>query len=263
MRLSIELLGSTQVTVGGHARRLGANRVRTLLAVLAFAPGEVVSVDLLMEELSTDQDSKNPKNALQANMRRLRTSLEEVTGVPGNLLVRTSANGYLLDLAPDAVDALRFDDLAARGSALLHDAPHEAALLLDEALRLWRGQALADVAGGLRCIAYANGLAGRRLGALEDLYEARLSIGREAAAVVSALEQLAAEHPERERMSELLMLALYRVGRQGDALAVFQRVRAWLNTELGLEPRKKMRRIQEAILLQDPAIDAGMAFADR
>ncbi|MFD5409710.1 AfsR/SARP family transcriptional regulator [Streptomyces nojiriensis] len=248
--------------MGNHTRSLGANRVRTLLAVLAFTPGEVVSVDLLMEELATDQDSKNPKNALQANMRRLRTSLEDMTGVPGNLLVRTSANSYLLDLPRDAVDAHRFDDLATRGSALLHDSPHEAAQLLDEALRLWRGQALADVAGGLTCIAHANRLAGRRLGALEDLYEARLRIGREAA-VVSALEQLACEHPERERMSELLMLALYRVGRQGDALAVFQRVRAWLNTELGLEPRKRMRRIQEAILMQDPAIDAGMVFADR
>ncbi len=250
------------MTVGSHARNLGANRVRTLLAVLAFTPGEVVSVDLLMEELSTDQDSKNPKNALQANMRRLRISLESMTGVPGNLLVRTSANGYLLDLPPDAVDAHRFDGLATRGSALFHVSPHEAARILDEALRLWRGQALADVAGGLRCTAYANRLAGRRLGALEDLYEARLSIGREAA-VVSALEQLACEHPERERMAELLMLALYRMGRQGDALAVFQRVRAWLNTELGLEPRKKMRRIQEAILMQDPAIDAGLAFGGR
>ncbi|MGW4808130.1 AfsR/SARP family transcriptional regulator [Kitasatospora sp. NPDC004272] len=260
-RVSVEILGSLRVSVDDRYDGIGANRVRTLLAVLSFSVGEVVSMDVLIEELFSDQASKNPKNALQANMRRLRTSLELATGVPGNLLVPTSANGYLLDLPPEAVDARRFDTLAARGAALLRDQPYEAAQQLEEALRLWRGPALLDVSGGLRCDSQVNRLNSRRLDALEDLYEARMSVGA-GGNTANELEQLACEHPERERISELLMLALYRAGRQGEALATFQRVRSWLNTELGLEPRKKMRGLQQAILAQDPSIDAGLVWAD-
>ncbi|MFE3323812.1 BTAD domain-containing putative transcriptional regulator [Streptomyces sp. NPDC059176] len=253
---ALQILGPLRFSVDNRHGTIGANRVRTLLAVLGLTPREVVSIDFLVEELFGEIPSKNPKNALQANIRRLRSFLEQTTGVPGNLLVRTSNNGYLLDLPSEAVDARRFEALAAKGAGLVRDRPLEAIAVLEEALRLWRGPALLDVAGGHRCRTQASLLNNQRVASLEDLYGARLAVGVDDRNTVQGLEQLAAEHPERERISELLMLALYRTGRQGEALAAFQRVRSWLKSELGLEPGKSMRRIQQAILAQDPAIDA-------
>ncbi len=259
--ISIEILGPLRIAARNQYSTIGASRVRTLLAVLAFSPGEVVSIDFLISELFSEQPSKNPKNALQANMRRLRTSLEAATGVPGHTLVSTSANGYLLNLPPDAVDAERFSALAARGAALVHERPQEATTLLEEALTLWRGLALLDVSGGLHCQAQLNLLNNQRLGAFEDLYEARLLTGS-ARSIVNELEQLTISHPERERIAILLILALYQTDRQGDALAAFQRIREWLNMELGLEPGKKLRRLQRAILTQDPSIDSGLLLME-
>jgi DNA-binding SARP family transcriptional activator len=252
---TLELLGPLRFSVEDHHSTIGANRVRTLLAVLGFNAQEVVSIDFLVEELFGEIPSKNPKNALQANIRRLRRFLEEATGLPGSRLVSTSANGYVLDLSPERVDAHRFASLAAKGAGLVRDRPLDAIRVLDEALRLWRGPALLDVSGGQHCRSQAGLLNNQRLTALEDFYGARLAVGADRS-TVNGLEQLAAEHPERERISELLMLALYRTGRQREALATFHRVRAWLGKELGLEPGKSMRRIQAAILAQDPAIDS-------
>ncbi len=253
--LGIDFLGPFQVSVGHTRSSVGPNRARTLLAVLAFTPGQVVSMDFLIDELLTGAPSKNPRNALQAGMHRLRTALEKVTGLPGSSLVCTSANGYLLDVPDHAVDAHRFDRLATRGSALVQRSPDEAITVLEESLQLWRGAALLDVSGGLRCQTQVTRLNNQRLSALEDLYEARLISG--AGNVVGGLEQLAAEHPERERISELLMLALYRSGRRREALETFHRARSWLRVELGLEPGRKIRSLQEAILTEDSAIDAG------
>ncbi|MBZ6172321.1 AfsR/SARP family transcriptional regulator [Streptomyces olivaceus] len=251
--LELELLGPSRVVWEGHALTIGPHRARALLAVLAFTPGEVVSTDFLIDELLADGNSKNPKNALQASMHRLRTTLDD-NGIPGAPLVRTSVGGYLLALPRAAVDTHRFEELAARGSVLVREDPRAAIPLLEQALRLWRGQALADVAGGRRCESQAVRLEGLRLGALEDLYEARLAV-RTDRSTVAELEQLAIEHPGRERISALLMIALYRSGRQGEALATFQRVRTWLNRELGLEPGSTMRGLQRAILVQDPMLD--------
>ncbi|WP_345039781.1 AfsR/SARP family transcriptional regulator [Streptomyces sannanensis] len=251
--LKLEMLGPSRVVWDGHAITIGPHRARALLAVLAFTPGEVVSTDFLIDELLADGNSRNPKNALQASMRRLRTILDD-NGIPGGRLVRTSVGGYLLALPRPAVDAHRFEELAARGSALARDDPRAAIPLLEQALRLWRGPALADIAAGRRCGSQVARLEGLRLGALEDLYEARLAF-RTDRSTVAELEQLAIEHPERERISELLMIALYRSGRQGEALATFQRVRTWLNRELGLEPGSAMRALQKAILVQDPTLD--------
>lgn len=254
--LKVELLGPLRVTVGDRHGAIGASRVRALLALLALSPGEVISMDFLLDEFFFEQASKNPKNALQANVRRLRAFVESATGTPGHLLVETSANGYVLNLGRQAVDAHQFTGLAARGAALVHEQPHEAHALLEKALQLWRGPALLDVTGGRHSQAHANQLNNQRLGALEDLYEAQLVIGR-ARNIANELGQLAMEHPERERISMLLMLALYQTGRQADALAAFNRVRTWLSTELGLEPGKRIRRLQQAILTQDPAIEHG------
>ncbi|MEZ7003796.1 BTAD domain-containing putative transcriptional regulator [Streptomyces sp. AD55] len=247
------MLGPSRVVRDGRAITIGPHRARALLAVLAFTPGEVVSTEFLIDELLADGNSKNPKNAIQASMHRLRTTLDD-NGIPGGPLVRTSVGGYLLALPRSAVDAHRFEGLTARGSALTRDDPRAAIPLLEQALRLWRGPALTDIAGGRRCESQAARLEGLRLGALEDLYEARLAVSTDRG-TVAELEQLAIEHPERERISELLMIALYRSGRQGEALAAFRRVRTWLNRELGLEPGSAMRALQKAILVQDPVLD--------
>ncbi|MFG3114876.1 BTAD domain-containing putative transcriptional regulator [Streptomyces sp. NPDC048197] len=252
--VSVGLLGPLQVAHRGKSYGVGPNRARALLAVLALSAQEVVSIDFLIDELLTDRPWKNPKNALQAGVHRLRDALERITGTPGTLMVRTSANGYLLDVPPARVDAHRFDTLAAQGAALLPHAPDGAVAVLEEALALWRGDALLDVLGGLRCQNQMSRLASQRLSTLEDLYEAKLVGG--GYRVVNGLEQLALEHPERERLTELLMVALYRSGRQQEALATFQRVRSWLQDELGVEPGRKLRSLQRAILTQDVAIDA-------
>ncbi|WP_199812436.1 AfsR/SARP family transcriptional regulator [Streptomyces sp. NRRL S-337] len=252
--VSVGLLGPLQVAHRGKSYGVGPNRARALLAVLALSAQEVVSIDFLIDELLTDRPWKNPKNALQAGVHRLRDALERITGTPGTLMVRTSANGYLLDVPPSRVDAHRFDTLAAQGAALLPHAPDEAVTVLEKALALWRGDALLDVLGGLRCQNQMSRLASQRLSTLEDLYEAKLVGG--GYRVVNGLEQLALEHPERERLTELLMVALYRSGRQQEALATFQRVRSWLQDELGVEPGRKLRSLQRAILTQDVAIDA-------
>jgi DNA-binding SARP family transcriptional activator len=151
------------------------------------------------------------------------------------------------------VDSRRFLDLAAQGAAHVEHQPAKAVQLLEAALGLWRGPALFDVCDGMRCRIEAAQLDERRLSVREDLITAKLANGEERG-IVPELRQLAAEHPERERFSEQLMLALYRDGRQTEALDVFHRARRRLASELGLEPGRALRRLYQAILVQDQVL---------
>jgi DNA-binding SARP family transcriptional activator len=248
--MELQLLGSLTVLQNGRQHHLASKRVRTVLALLALSPGQPVGFDHLVDQLWAERRMENSRNALQANIGRLRKFLETVTGDRGDQLVRTLHGGYVLNLPPEAVDAHSFLSLAERGAAAAARRPEEAVRLLEQALRLWRGPALFDLYEGSRLQLEATHLDEQRLSAREDLIAAKLTLG-EVHGIISELRQLTTEHPGRERFSEQLMLALYRNGRQTEALDVFHRTRQWLVSELGLEPGRGLAEVYRSILSQD------------
>lgn len=253
--LQIELLGPVSVTVGGRRHPVRADKLRGLLAALALHPGWPVSLDELVDELwPRDKKLGNARNAVQAHAARLRRCLDDWCRSPvGAAVLRTVGNGYLLDLPLDAVDGNRFLDLATRGAAELAHDPGRAAELLQQGLQLWHGPALLGAGDGPRCRATAELYEERRVAAWEELISARLALGDERRAVPE-LRHLVARHPLRERFCEQLMLALYRCGRQSEALELFHRTRRRLDTELGLQPGPPLRRRYTEILSHDPAL---------
>jgi DNA-binding SARP family transcriptional activator len=247
--MEIEILGPLMMTVGGR-RPVGGRKVRATLAMLALNIGSVVSCEDLVDELWGERPPRNAKNALQAHIARLRRLIEDVGG---HSALQTVDQGYLLDVAPDAVDANRFRRLATSGAQCLADRPQVAVERLEQALRLWRGPALLDAGPGAYCGAAALWLNESRVVTQEDLMAAQLAAG-DVRAVVSELEKLVARHPLRERLYDLLMLALYRADRQADALEVFHRLRHRLGDDLGLQPGVRVQRRYREILDHDPAL---------
>lgn len=241
---------------GGKIYRIRAKKVRTLLAVLALNSGRTVSWDALVGELWPDKDLANSRNALHANAARLRKLLESwgLDGHPNELVV-TANNSYLLNLPQDATDASRFLRLAGRGAELLRADPRRAGEALNEALRLWRGPALLDAGEGLLCLSTAAQLEERLMTLREDLVMVKLYTGGEREAIAD-LQELVVAHPGRERFSEQLMIALYRCGRQSEALDAYQRTRTWLRSELGLDVGRSLRELYQSVLAQDPVLDA-------
>ena len=229
---------------------------RALLADLVVHAGRVVSADRLVEDLWGDQPPGRPGNALQGRV----SALRRVLGAGGAGLVVTRPPGYVLEVAAGLVDAARFQGLVAQAVAL---GPAEAGRaggaeavgLLGEGLGLWRGAALAEFADQPWAQVEAARLEELRLVAVEALVEWRLAAG-EHGRVVGELEGLVAAHPTRERPRGQLMVADYRSGRQVDALAVYQATRVVLAEELGIDPSPELQRLQQAILVQDPALEA-------
>ena len=249
MALQIAILGSVEPRVNGSVVSVPAGKQRALLALLAARAPQPVSADSAAEALWPRAAPAEAVRSLQVTVSRLRRSL----GAAGSAL-ETVASGYRLAVEPDAIDARRFEALLADArTARVEGDAAAARRLLDDGLGLWRGPALADV--GYE--SFAQGEIARleelRVAALEERIDARVSEG-EHALVVAELEQLAAEHPSRERLVGLLMLALYRCGRQTDALEVYTRGRVRLDEELGLEPSPELQRLQEAILRHDPSL---------
>jgi DNA-binding SARP family transcriptional activator len=251
--MEVQVLGSTTITHECQLYAISSRRVRTTLALLALSWRTPLRFEYLVDELWADRPLRNARNALQSNIRRLRRLLETVTGCPGDELLRTVGGGYLLDLPRDAVDAHCFLDLADHGSRQVDREPADAIPLLENALRLWRGPARSDVSDGLRCRIDAARLDERRLSTREDLITAKMMVGS-SRAVLPELAQLTSEYPERERFSEQFMLALYRNGRQTEALDVFHLARRRMASELGLEPGRALQRLYQAILVQDQVL---------
>lgn len=252
----IDVLGTVSVAVGGVRTELRAGKVRAMLATLALEAGRTISHDELIEELWPGEFLRNPRNALQAHATRIRRILEGCTEWPEQgLVLRARYKGYVLDIPRDFVDGNRFLDLTARGVAALSSRPESALEFLHAGLGLWRGPALLDTRAGQRCRGAAALLEERRLGAWEDLVSARLLLGDDRQAVAE-LQRLVASHPTRERLCELLMLALYRSGRQSEALHLFHRTRQRLGEELGVEPGRSLQRLYGDILVQDLALES-------
>lgn len=243
--IEVLLLGAVELRVDGRAVALGGRRQRALLALLALDAGQVVPVDQLVDELWAGEPTDGAETTVRSYVSRLRRSLEGIADVERN------DRGYVLRVAGAAVDALEFERLVREGGDwLARGAARRARERLSAGLRLWRGRPFGDVGGEGALAAAADRLEEVRLLALERRIEADLGLGR-GAEVVDELEALVGEHPFRERLWQHLMLALYRAGRQADALAAYHRARAALDEQLGIEPGAELRALEAAILRQD------------
>ena len=254
--MDFRILGPLEVHHDGRLLPLGGRRQRALLALLLLHANQVVSSDRLVEELW--EDGAPPEDAartLQVTVSRLRKSLEpaRARGAVSSLL-ETRAPGYRVSLEPQSLDLHRFQALFADGQAArMAGEPERASKLLRHALALWRGAPLADLAYESFAQAETARLADLRVRALEERIQADLECGH-GADLVAELERLAAEHPSRERLRAQLMLALYRAGRQAEALEAYRETRATLVEELGIEPGRELQDLHESILRQDPAL---------
>ncbi len=220
---------------------------QALLGIFLLHPGETLSRDRLIDELWGSRPPETAGNTLQVYISQLRKLLP-----PGALVTRLP--GYALEVDPDALDASRFEQLAQGGrDALARGDSAEASTALSRALSLWRGPVLAGVAFEGAAAGEAARLEELRVSAAEDRIDAELALGQHAK-LVGELEALVAEHPLRERLRGQLMVALYRCGRQAEALDVFQRTRAELVDQLGIEPGPQLQDLQRAVLAQDPAL---------
>ncbi len=259
--MRVNVLGPMTVAVEESHWDVGAAKVRTMLAMLALDAGRVVSHADLADELWSERPLGNVRNALQAQATRLRRVLRERMRQPDATLVRAVQNGYVLDLPTQEVDAHRFLDQAALGIAALRECPAHALETLTEAARIWRGPALVDAGDGLRCRSAAALFEERRLIVLEDIAAARILIGEQRQAIAE-LRRLVDRYPLRERLCALLMLALYRSGRQVDSLDVFHHTRQRLDCDLGVQPGATLHRLHAQILTHHPALMSQDAVLD-
>ncbi len=247
--MEFRILGPLEVAEAGRAIPIADGRERALLAILLVHASEPVSTDELIEELWGEHAPAAPRKGLQIQVSRLRKSLGDCS-----TRVVTRPNGYLLDVEPGELDLDRCERLAEQGrEALAAEDRARAAEQLREALALWRGPPLADFAYDSFAQAEIGRLEELRLALLEDRIEADLGCGRHAE-LVGELEALVGAHPLRERLRRQLVLALYRSGRQAEALEAYQAARAMLDDELGLEPMPALRELEQAILTHDTGL---------
>jgi DNA-binding SARP family transcriptional activator len=241
----------------GATIQLPGGRERSLVALLLIHRGEVVSSDRIVDALWGERAPGTAGKAVQGYVSHLRRVLEpgRESGDGGGVLV-TRPPGYVLRTDGVTIDAVRFERLADDGRRALEDgSAGEAVRLLDEALALWRGPALAEFAFEDFARDESGRLDDLRLSATEDRVESLLRLGRHSE-LVGRVDALVAANPLRERLRGQAMLALYRSGRQSDALQVYRDGRRLLASELGLEPGPELQRLERAILAQDPALEA-------
>jgi predicted ATPase/DNA-binding SARP family transcriptional activator len=245
--VEFRLLGSLEVHDDGREIALGPKQ-QSLLAILLLHRGEVVPTDRLVEDLYDGSPPPTAVRTLHTHLSRLRKAL-------GDGSVRSLQGGYLLDVEHGSLDLDRLDELAGIGRRALSAGDASAASsALGEALALWRGPPLAEFRYADWAQSEIARLDEERLAILEDRVDAALALGRHGE-LVGELEALNREHPLRERLRGQLMLALYRSGRQAEALEVFQDARRALVDELGIDPGRSLRELEQAILRQDPALD--------
>jgi YVTN family beta-propeller protein len=246
--VEIRILGPLEVVEDGRPVLLGAPKVRALLAVLVLHRGEVISTDRLIDALWGEHASPTATKTVQVYVSNLRKAL-------GDGVLVTEGRGYMLQTEPGQVDVDRFEALVAQGRRELEQGDElTAAAVLREALGVWRGPALADFAYEPFAQSEIARLEEARLAALEKRIDADLALG-EHARLVGELEALVREHPLREPLRGQLMLALYRSGRQADALQAYRDARRELLDELGLELGRALQELEHAILAHDPALE--------
>jgi predicted ATPase/DNA-binding SARP family transcriptional activator len=249
--VKVHLLGPLEVLDDrGQQIAVAGRRQRTLLSLLALRPRSVVPADRLIDDLWGERAPQQPANALQVVVFKLRRFV-------GAELIATQPLGYSLDVAPDDVDAHRFERLVRDGRAALSEGRAVTAVAcFDEALGLWRDSALVELTDVPSAVAAASRWDGLRSSAAEDRFDALLAMGRDAELVADLSAAISAA-PYSERLRGQLMLALYRSGRQAEALRAFSDARQVLADELGLEPGVELRRLETAILNQDAELELG------
>jgi DNA-binding SARP family transcriptional activator len=247
MALEYRLLGPLEVLVDGRVAGLGAPRHRGVLVLLLTQANAVVPAQRLIDELWGEDPPASAQNLIQGAVSHLRKALGKDT-------IATQGSGYALRVDPQALDLHRFERLAEEGSLALEDGHFDqAAAALGEALALWRGPALADLVDEDFAQPVAARLEELRLLVLERRLEAELARGRHAD-VLGEIQGLAREHPLREPVHGLLMLALYRCGRQAEALEAYRSARSGLVEELGISPGPALQELEGRILRQDPEL---------
>jgi predicted ATPase/DNA-binding SARP family transcriptional activator len=252
--MDFRILGPLEVEEGGRAIPIVGGRQRALLANLLIHANEPASADRLIDELWAEHAPDNPRKGLQVQVSRLRKALGE-----GSAKLVTQPNGYVLHVEPGELDLHRCEHLAHEGrEALATQHPGRAADHLREALALWRGPPLAEFAFDSFAQAEISRLEELRVTLLEDRIDADLACGTHTT-LVGELEALVAEHPLRERMRRQLVLALYRSGRQAEALEAYREARVVLDEQLGLEPTPELRELEHSILTHDPGLRAPAA----
>ncbi|MEP7045871.1 MAG: BTAD domain-containing putative transcriptional regulator [Ilumatobacteraceae bacterium] len=247
--MQIRLLGELQVLDDDQTDVVvtGA-KLRALLVMLTLSCGRVVPADQLVDALWGPESTAAARNGLQGLVSKLRRALGSAS------LVATRGGGYALEVPPESVDLHRFEQLVAEGRARTSSDLASAIALLAQADSLWRGGALAEFAYEEFASAEVSRITELRLTAVEERLDIELQLGRHRS-VIGELEALVTAHALRERLRGLLMIALYRAGRQADALRTFQDGRRILGEELGLEPGPELRQLEAAILAQDPSLD--------
>ncbi len=251
--MEFRILGPLDVVDDMRQLTLGGPKQRAVLAHLILRANAVVAIDLLIDALWGEEPPETARNTLQTYISRLRKLL-------GELRIEGRGGGYVLVCAPEEIDAARFDLLVKRGKGVIASDPTAAAEFLSDALAIWRGNALADLAEEASLRGEITRLEEMRLSATEHLMSAELAAGRHST-VVGRLEVLTDRYPMRERLWASLMLALYRSGRQGDALAAYQAASRVLADELGIDPSPELQRLNQQILGQDSELVAPDARA--
>ncbi|MGB3369682.1 MAG: BTAD domain-containing putative transcriptional regulator [Rhodococcus sp. (in: high G+C Gram-positive bacteria)] len=257
----LRVLGPLEAFLDGAPVALGGPVPRALLARLVIADGRMVTDETLIDDLWGEQPPRTASLTLQGYVSTLRKALEPHRGSGKPTVLVRKGPGYALELPSGSVDSKRFVVAASRGKqALAAGDPADAERMLGEALEMWRGPAYADCADREFAVAEIRHLDELRLDAVEDRMDSSVALGNNASAAAE-LEAHTREYPLRERAWELLATSLYRSGRQGDALAALRTARERLAEELGADPRPSLLALHDAILRQDPSLDAAAAPA--
>jgi DNA-binding SARP family transcriptional activator len=253
--LRFGLLGPLEIRRGPDPIAVTASKQRALLAILLLHANRLVPADRLIEELWGGEPPGTAAAALQVYVAKLRRALDPGAAPDTHPVIVTRAPGYLLRIAPEQLDVLRFEELFGEAVRLLEQGePSGAAATCREALALWRGEPLADLVYEPFAQTPIARLEELRLAALETRIDADLALGRHGE-LIAELRELTDANPARERLCAALMLALYRSGRQAEALDAYQRTRRRLVDDLGIEPGGSLQRLERAILQQDPELD--------
>jgi DNA-binding SARP family transcriptional activator len=250
-RIEFRILGQLEVARDGKVIALGGAKQQAVIALLALHSPNPISRDRLIEELWGERPPPSALHAVQVHISGIRAALRKGGG--SDQVVRTSSAGYVLDVGEDQIDARCFERLVRRGQDAAAKDPERARHDLEEALALWRGSPLEGSLRGVDATLEADRLDELHTAAAECLFDIRLDRGEDAE-LVDVLKAMVARHPLRERLCRQLMLALYRSGRQSEALAAYRGVRASLD-ELGLLPSRELRDLEQAILRHDESLN--------
>jgi DNA-binding SARP family transcriptional activator len=251
--LNFSVLGALQICAGDEAVEICGDLERVLVQTLLVSEGRPIPAETLAEEMWGDHAPDNQANALQAHVSRVRRRLRALEPERRQQRLVLRPSGYWLTVESGELDAVRFTEGVKAAAATMAEGPEAASKLLREVLALWRGEVFGALPAGPICQLAAARYEEIRLRAMELLFDAELALGRHDAILVE-LTEAHIGNPLRERFCKHLMLALYRAGRQADALEIYRRMWRRLSEELGVQPSRELRGLEHAILSHDTAL---------